>query len=107
MIIPHNTKLVALDAGSRSPLVEEFEARLRACIVGQNRAVRALALLYQVFQAGLTCPNRPMGTMLFLGPIGSGKTRVVEAAAEILNPFRLAQGEARGCAASRGAFSVV
>jgi ATP-dependent Clp protease ATP-binding subunit ClpB len=84
MIVTNNTKLVALDAGSRSPLVEEFEARLRARIVGQDRAVRALASLYQVFQAGLTCPNRPMGTMLFLGPTGSGKTRVVEAAAEIL-----------------------
>ena len=40
--------------------------------------------LYQIFIAGMQSPNRPIGTMLFLGPTGSGKTRVVEAAAEIL-----------------------
>jgi ATP-dependent Clp protease ATP-binding subunit ClpA len=40
--------------------------------------------LYQVFQAGMTNPTRPVGSMLFLGPTGSGKTHVVEAAAEIL-----------------------
>lgn len=84
MIITKNTKLVALDAGSKSPLVEEFESKLRARIVGQDRATRNVASLYQVFQAGLACPNRPIGTMLFLGPTGSGKTRVVEATAEIL-----------------------
>jgi ATP-dependent Clp protease ATP-binding subunit ClpA len=39
--------------------------------------------LYQVFLAGMQSPNRPIGTMLFLGPTGSGKTRVVEAAAEV------------------------
>jgi ATP-dependent Clp protease ATP-binding subunit ClpB len=84
MIVTNNTKLVALDAGSRSPLVEEFEMMLKSRIVGQDRAVRSLASLYQVFQAGLNSPNRPIGTMLFLGPTGSGKTRAVEAAAEIL-----------------------
>jgi ATP-dependent Clp protease ATP-binding subunit ClpA len=40
--------------------------------------------MYQVFQAGMTNPARPLGSMLFLGPTGSGKTHVVEAAAEIL-----------------------
>jgi len=84
MIATKNTKLIALDAGSKSPIVEEFESKLKARIVGQERAVRNVASLYQVFQAGLACPNRPIGTMLFLGPTGSGKTRVVEAAAEIL-----------------------
>jgi ATP-dependent Clp protease ATP-binding subunit ClpA len=39
--------------------------------------------LYQIFLAGMQSPNRPIGTMLFLGPTGSGKTRVVEAAAEV------------------------
>src|SRR3712207_9565015 len=40
--------------------------------------------LYQISLAGMNPPNRPVGTMLFLGPTGSGKTRVVEAAAEVL-----------------------
>src|SRR5262249_32595197 len=40
--------------------------------------------LYQIFLAGMNPPNQPVGTMLFLGPTGSGKTRVVEAAAEVL-----------------------
>ena len=84
MIAAKNAKLTALDPESRSPLVEEFESKLRSRIVGQDRAVRSMASLYQVFQAGLASPNRPIGTMLFLGPTGSGKTRVIEAAAEIL-----------------------
>ena len=52
--------------------------------VGQERAVRRMSGLYQIFLAGMNPPNRPVGTMLFLGPTGSGKTRVVEAAAEVL-----------------------
>jgi ATP-dependent Clp protease ATP-binding subunit ClpA len=40
--------------------------------------------LFQVFTAGLNSPGRPVGNLLFLGPTGSGKTRLVEAAAEIL-----------------------
>jgi ATP-dependent Clp protease ATP-binding subunit ClpA len=57
---------------------------LRAKVVGQEEAVQALVDLYQVFCAGLHCPGRPVSNLLFLGPTGSGKTRTVEAAAEIL-----------------------
>jgi len=46
--------------------------------------VQSLVDLYQVFCAGLNSPGRPVGNLLFLGPTGSGKTRIVEAAAEIL-----------------------
>ncbi|MEW6130043.1 MAG: AAA family ATPase [Acidobacteriota bacterium] len=53
-------------------------------IVGQERAVRRISGLYQIYLAGMQNPGRPIGTMLFLGPTGSGKTRVVEAAAEVL-----------------------
>jgi ATP-dependent Clp protease ATP-binding subunit ClpA len=52
--------------------------------VGQNTAVQALVELYQVFCAGLNAPGRPIGNLLLLGPTGVGKTRIVEAAAEIL-----------------------
>src|SRR6266404_4060558 len=77
-------KLVALDPTTKSSIAERFEAGLRARVIGQGRAVRAISSLYQVFQAGMTNSARPLGTMLFLGPTGSGKTHVVEAAAEIL-----------------------
>jgi ATP-dependent Clp protease ATP-binding subunit ClpA len=77
-------KIVALNPEVKSPLAEEFEAGIRARVIGQDRAVRSIASLYQVFQAGMTNPTRPLGTMLFLGPTGAGKTHVVEAAAEVL-----------------------
>jgi ATP-dependent Clp protease ATP-binding subunit ClpB len=73
-----------LDAKKRSAASRKFEDALREKIVGQEEAVEALAELHQVFCAGLHCPDRPVGNLLFLGPTGSGKTRVVEAAAEIL-----------------------
>ncbi len=77
-------KLVALNPEAKSRRAQEFEAGLRDRVVGQDRAIRSIASLYQVFQAGMTNPERPLGTMLFLGPTGSGKTHVVEAAADIL-----------------------
>jgi ATP-dependent Clp protease ATP-binding subunit ClpB len=77
-------KITTLDPTMKSPIADAFEAGLRARIIGQERAVRTLSSLYQVFQAGMTSGTRPLGTLLFLGPTGSGKTRVVEAAAELL-----------------------
>src|SRR2546423_15528924 len=76
--------LVFLDPDQKSPRAKEFEDRLGGRIVGQERAVRRMSGLYQIFLAGMNPPNRPVGTMLFLGPTGSGKTRVIEAAAEVL-----------------------
>src|SRR5260370_5117902 len=73
-----------LDRRQRSSASRYFEDALRQKIVGQDEAVQALIELYQVFCAGLRCPGRPVGNLLFLGPTGSGKTRIVEAAAEIL-----------------------
>jgi len=75
---------VFLDPEQKSPRAQDFEERLGARIVGQERAVRRMSGLYQVFLAGMNPPNRPIGTMLFLGPTGSGKTRVIEAASEVL-----------------------
>jgi ATP-dependent Clp protease ATP-binding subunit ClpB len=81
------TKLVQyeeLDLQRRSSTSRHFEEELRRRVVGQNEAVQALVDLYQVFCAGLHSAGRPVGNLLFLGPTGSGKTRTVEAAAEIL-----------------------
>ncbi len=73
-----------LDPERKSPRAAEFEDKLSSLIVGQERAVRRLSSLFQIYLAGMNNPTRPMGTMLFLGPTGSGKTRVVEAASEVL-----------------------
>src|SRR5215471_17150424 len=73
-----------LDPTRRSIESQEFEAALRRKIVGQDEGVRAVVDLYQVFCAGMCSAGRPVGNLLFLGPTGSGKTRIVEAAAEIL-----------------------
>ena len=73
-----------LDPGRRSFESRDFEVGLRRKIVGQEEAVQAVVDLYQVFRAGLNAPGRPVGNLLFLGPTGAGKTRVVEATAEVL-----------------------
>ncbi len=74
----------ALDPNRRSSDATEFEAALRRRIVGQDVAVEKVAEIFQMFLAGLNAPSRPVGNLLFLGPTGSGKTRVVEAIAESL-----------------------
>ncbi|HKP10952.1 MAG TPA: hypothetical protein VJZ91_02540, partial [Blastocatellia bacterium] len=73
-----------LDHNTKSEESLNFEHQLRSRVIGQDSAVQALAQLYQVYQAGLNMPGRPIGTLLFLGPTGTGKTKSVEAAAEIL-----------------------
>jgi ATP-dependent Clp protease ATP-binding subunit ClpB len=77
-------KGVLLDPDRKSPRAKDFEEKLSNLIVGQERGVRRLSGLYQIYLAGMNNPQRPIGTMLFLGPTGSGKTRVVEAASEVL-----------------------
>src|SRR5215510_4798268 len=73
-----------LDPNRRSSDAREFDAALRRKIVGQDQAIDKVVEIYQMFLAGLNPPCRPVGNLLFLGPTGSGKTRVVEAMAEAL-----------------------
>jgi ATP-dependent Clp protease ATP-binding subunit ClpA len=80
-----------LDPTRRSNDAREFENALRRRIVGQDQAVEKVVEIYQMFLAGLNPPGRPVGNLLFLGPTGSGKTRVVEAMAEALF------GDSRAC----------
>jgi ATP-dependent Clp protease ATP-binding subunit ClpB len=78
------SKRTSLDPARRSAECQLFEESLHKKIVGQEEGIQALSELYQVFCAGLCSSGRPVGNLLFLGPTGSGKTRIVEAAAEIL-----------------------
>jgi ATP-dependent Clp protease ATP-binding subunit ClpA len=80
-----------LDPTRRSNEARDFENTLRRKIVGQDQAVEKVVEIYQMFLAGLNPPGRPVGNLLFLGPTGSGKTRVVESMAEALF------GDARAC----------
>jgi ATP-dependent Clp protease ATP-binding subunit ClpA len=73
-----------LDLSRRSAVSEDFENGLHRKIIGQDDAVQAVVGAYQIFCAGLNAPNRPVANFLFLGPTGVGKTRVVEATAEML-----------------------
>ena len=73
-----------LDPTLKSPEVQGFEDALRERVVGQDRAIRRLSRVFQVYKSGLTAPGRPLVNLLLLGPTGSGKTRLVEAAADVL-----------------------
>src|SRR3989442_7798142 len=76
--------LQTLDPNRLSSDAQEFENALRNKVIGQDAAIEKVAEVYQMFLAGLNPPNHPLGNLLFLGPTGSGKTRVVEAVAETL-----------------------
>src|SRR5690349_5999287 len=86
-----NVLNTTLDPSRRSNDAREFESALRRKIVGQDPAVEKVVEIYQMFLAGLNPPGRPVGNLLFLGPTGSGKTRVVEAMSEALF------GDSRAC----------
>ncbi|MGY3288348.1 ATP-dependent Clp protease ATP-binding subunit ClpB [Bradyrhizobium sp. LM3.6] len=61
-----------------------MEAQLGQRVVGQAEAVRAVATAVRRSRAGLQDPNRPMGSFMFLGPTGVGKTELTKALAEYL-----------------------
>ena len=61
-----------------------MEDSLHKRVVGQDEAVRAVADAIRRARAGLSDPNRPYGSFLFLGPTGVGKTELCKALAEFL-----------------------
>jgi ATP-dependent Clp protease ATP-binding subunit ClpA len=73
-----------LDTSKISREAEGLESELRKRIVGQDDAIREIVDVYQTDLAGMSSAGRPVGSFLFLGPTGSGKTRTVEAVAEVL-----------------------
>jgi len=73
-----------LDPTRTGQEAEKLDADLHKRIVGQNEAIDQIVNIYQMYLAGMNGPGRPIGNFLFLGPTGSGKTRLVEAAAESL-----------------------
>jgi ATP-dependent Clp protease ATP-binding subunit ClpB len=78
------SKEVILRPEKKSTAVLKFETELRRKIIGQDEAVAQLVDVYQITTAEMAAAGRPLANLLLLGPTGSGKTRLVEAAAEIL-----------------------
>src|ERR1700680_2883812 len=77
-------KLTLLDPNKTGRQAEDLENQLRNFVVGQDEAIHQIVNVYQTHLAGLSPVGRPVGNFLFLGPTGSGKTRIVEATAESL-----------------------
>src|SRR5579884_1846656 len=75
---------VALDPGKTGRDAQSLESSLRRMIVGQEEAIQQIVNIYQMHLTGLNPAGRPIGNFLFLGPTGSGKTRIVEATAQAL-----------------------
>ena len=72
-----------LQEGEREKLVK-MEEHLHQRVVGQDEAIKAVANAVRRARAGLQDPNRPIGSFIFLGPTGVGKTELARALAEFL-----------------------
>ena len=77
-------RLALLDPTRTGRQAEDLEDHLRHFVVGQEDAIHEIVRGYQTHLAGLSPAGRPVGNFLFLGPTGSGKTRIVEATADAL-----------------------
>ena len=75
---------IPLDPGKTGREAVSLESSLHRMIVGQDEAIQQIVNIYQMNLTGMSAPGRPIGNFLFLGPTGSGKTRIVEATAEAL-----------------------
>ncbi len=75
---------IPLDPAQTGRDATQLETGLRRLIIGQDDAIHQIVNIYQMHLTGMNPPGRPIGNFLFLGPTGSGKTRIVEATAETL-----------------------
>lgn len=73
----------------RTTHVQNFENLMRRRLIGQDEAIEAFCDIVQVAQAGLAMPGKPLANFLFLGPTGSGKTKAMESAADVMTGSEL------------------
>ena len=78
------SRIQSLDPNQKGQEADALETRLHQLVIGQDDAINKIVEAYQGFRTGMSPAGRPLGNFLFLGPTGSGKTRVVEATAEAL-----------------------
>src|SRR5215467_11994687 len=82
---PKNTQSSGKTRKQVAEPVEDLVAVLSQRVMGQPTATRVIVPYIQMFQAGLAPEGRPVGVFLLLGPTGTGKTKTVEALAEVLH----------------------
>lgn len=70
--------------GAESERILSMESILRKSVIGQDEALKKITHAIQMHRSGLTDPNRPIGSFLFLGPTGVGKTEVAKTLADFL-----------------------
>lgn len=75
---------VKLDESKVPPEVEKLEKHLRSKIIGQDRAIKQFVQAYETYLTGMQRPDGPGVVLLFLGPTGVGKTRIMEVFSEFL-----------------------
>jgi ATP-dependent Clp protease ATP-binding subunit ClpA len=75
---------IQLDPARLGRRASELEFNLQQRIVGQAEAIRRIVEIYQSDLANMNDPDKPVGSLLILGPTGSGKTKLAQATAEIL-----------------------
>ncbi|HYL99122.1 MAG TPA: AAA family ATPase, partial [Blastocatellia bacterium] len=80
-----NTPAERLDARAKDDESEDLVALLSKRVVGQPAAMKYIVPYVYMYQSGLNPEGRPAGVFLLLGPTGTGKTRTVEAIAEVLH----------------------
>jgi ATP-dependent Clp protease ATP-binding subunit ClpB len=78
------SRLMRLDATRTGRQAQDLASKLHSLVVGQDDAIQQIVTAYQTHLAGLTPVGRPIANFFFLGPTGSGKTRIVEATADAL-----------------------
>jgi ATP-dependent Clp protease ATP-binding subunit ClpA len=84
--VPAKTTMITARTRKQSPeAADDLYARLAEKVVGQSAAINAILPYAQIYQAGMAPEGRPVGVFLLLGPTGTGKTKTVEALAEVLH----------------------
>jgi len=76
-------QIIRLHPKALSAKAENLRGELLKRIIGQSYAIDKITASYQIFQAGLANSEKPVSSFLLMGPTGTGKTRIVEAVAEI------------------------
>jgi CheY-like chemotaxis protein len=82
---PKNSQSSGRSRKQASELAEDLTAVLSQKVVGQPAATKVIVPYIQMYNAGLAPEGRPVGVFLLLGPTGTGKTKTVEALAEVLH----------------------